>query len=136
MDIRPVADVAAAIRALPFAERTFAGIECWHVLEHMLPWEANAAVHELARVTQANGRIDVAVPDLEACARLVLRGDPAGVRMLYSPTHEPAQCHRYGYTAAALARLLCAHLGDVAFASNAGDEYAVHMTGTPREATP
>jgi len=134
VDIRPVADVVADIRNLPFADETFEGVECWHVLEHLLPWEANVAVREMARVTQPGGIVEIAVPDLKACARLVLIGNPGGVRMLYSAHPEPAQRHRYGYTAASLARLLCGHLEQVAFASNEGDEYAIHMTGIRKAA--
>ena len=136
LDIRPVADVCGDVRALPFVSDAFAGVECWHVIEHLLPWEAEAAVAELARVTQPGGTVDIAVPDLQLCAKLLLTGDTGALDYIYSPRPDPALCHRFGYTPVTLAFLLRPHF-EATFIPNRGegwtDDYAIHVIGTPRK---
>ena len=106
VDIRPVADEVADIRALPYADECFDGVECYHVLEHLVPHEAQIAVRELWRVLKPGGVLMVAVPNLLACATALLRGDMAVLNNIYSPDSEPAQRHRWGYVPATLAALL------------------------------
>ncbi len=105
-DLRPVGDVIADIRQLPPEWSGFKGVECFHVLEHLLPFEAKAAVAELYRVLVPGGELCVAVPDLEACARRILAGDTDVLANIYSPDAEPSQWHRYGYTHKTLLALL------------------------------
>lgn len=97
VDIRPVADEVADIRALPFDDGAFDGVECYHVLEHLLPDEAKAALTECVRVLKPGGELAVAVPDLRKCARTLLMGDLKILHNIYSPDAEPAQQHRWGY---------------------------------------
>jgi predicted SAM-dependent methyltransferase len=80
VDILPIADVQGDIRALTFADGTFAGVEAAHVLEHLLPEEAVPAVRECWRVLRAGGIFEVAVPDLEvtcASCRTSIRHQPS-----------------------------------------------------------
>lgn len=98
-DIRPVTDVVADVRAMPTEwSGRFNGVECYHVLEHLLPDEASVAAGELYRVLAPGGELLAAVPDLEACARGLLAGDLDIMRNIYSPSTEPEQQHRWGYT--------------------------------------
>jgi predicted SAM-dependent methyltransferase len=106
VDILPIADVQGDIRALTFADGTFAGVEAAHVLEHLLPEEAVPAVRECWRVLRAGGIFEVAVPDLEACARTLLAGDLRILQNIYSPSAEPAWQHRWGYTYVSLDELI------------------------------
>jgi len=106
VDIRPVADEVADIRALPYEAGSFEGVECYHVLEHLVPHEAQIAARELWRVLKPGGVLMVAVPNLLACASALLRGDLAVLNNIYSPDDEPAQQHRWGYVPVTMAALL------------------------------
>ncbi len=56
----PGVDLAADLRCLPFADKTFDAVACDQVLEHVPhPWEA---AYELMRVTKTGGLIHVAMP--------------------------------------------------------------------------
>jgi SAM-dependent methyltransferase len=130
VDIRPVADVQADVLRLPFADGVFEGVEFYHVLGHLWPWTAEQALGELARVTRSGCPIEVAVPDLLRCAALLLHGKPEALNLIYSPSREAAQCHRFGYTPSSLARLLARRLRHVRFLDRSPtDPHEVRMAG-------
>jgi predicted SAM-dependent methyltransferase len=98
VDIRPVADLVEDIRKLSFKDGRFDGVECYHVIEHLLPGEALGAVAELHRVMKPGATLDIATPDLAACARLVLQGNTQILLNIFSPHEDEEQRHRWGYT--------------------------------------
>ncbi len=106
VDIRSVADVVADVCRLPFADGSFEGVECFHVLEHLLPDGARVALSELYRVCRLGGDVEIAVPDLLACARTLLSGNEQVLLNIYSPDPQEAQQHRWGYTPRSLVELL------------------------------
>jgi predicted SAM-dependent methyltransferase len=107
LDIRPsVGDVVGDVRALQFADATFDGIECHHVLEHLLPWDARGAVRELWRVLRPGGVLEASVPDLTLCAQTLLAGNLAILSNIYSPDFASEQQHRWGYTVSTFMALL------------------------------
>ena len=52
-------------RPLPYPDGAFEAVFGSHVLEHLTPGEAEAALHELRRVLRPGGIIRIAVPDLD-----------------------------------------------------------------------
>jgi len=92
-----VADVTGDIRALPFAEGSFSGVECHHVLEHLERDDAPVALREMHRVLRKGGTLDIAVPDMARCAQTLLAGNLDILLNIYSPHEHPAQRHRWGY---------------------------------------
>lgn len=60
-------------RELPFPDASFEAVYCSHVLEHLLPEDAQALAVRILRVLQPAGVVRVVVPDLEGIAREYLR---------------------------------------------------------------
>jgi predicted SAM-dependent methyltransferase len=98
-DIRPgAAERVEDVRSIGFEDGTLDGVELYHVLEHLFPDDAHRALSEIWRVLKPGGELAIAVPDMTLCAQAVLSGDMAILDNIYSPSEEPAQCHRWGYT--------------------------------------
>lgn len=117
-------DVLADVRDLSaFDKASVDGVHCWHVLEHLDPWDVPRAVAEFHRVLRRGGLLIVGVPNLEAIAWHILnRGlevvayqSPQGpiypLDMLYGHSKEIQEGndfmrHRTAFTRHSLARLL------------------------------
>ena len=109
VDVLPIADAIADIRHLwRYGDGAFEGIEAFHILEHLLPDEAPRALAECFRVLQAGGVLEVAVPDMEKCARTLLKGDLEVLKNIYSPSDVLPLQHRWGYTRKSFEALLAA----------------------------
>lgn len=107
IDSRPVADQVHDIRDLSaFQKSSFAGVECHHVLEHLLPWDAPIALGELHKVMRPGATLEISVPDLALCSRLVLEGNTQIFENIFSPHEEEEQRHRWGYTMSTLTNVL------------------------------
>ena len=107
VDIRPgVADEIADIRKLPYVNNSFDGVECYHVLEHLILTEAAVAAGELWRVLKPGGVLKMAVQDMLKCAETLLSGNVQVMWNIYSPSPEAALRHRWGYTFETLKELL------------------------------
>ena len=107
VDVLPIADAIADIRQMDgFDDSAFEGIEAFHVLEHLLPDEAPRALAECLRVLQPGGILEVAVPDMEKCARTLLKGDLEVLKNIYSPSTILPLQHRWGYTRGSFETLL------------------------------
>lgn len=106
VDIRPVASRIEDIRCLNFENGSFSGIECHHVIEHLLPDEATVAMSELFRVMEPGGELAISVPDLMSCARLILQGNAQILLNIFSPHEDEEQRHRWGYTQSTLEDLV------------------------------
>lgn len=98
VDIRPVASQVEDIRNLSFSDEKFDGVECHHVIEHLVPEDGVKAVGELYRVMKPGAELATSVPDLAACSRLVLQGNVQILQNIFSPHPEEAQRHKWGYT--------------------------------------
>lgn len=59
-------------RAMPFANSTFAGVFCEHVLEHFTLEDGEKVAREVLRVLEPGGRFRVIVPDAELVIRRYL----------------------------------------------------------------
>jgi SAM-dependent methyltransferase len=107
MDIREgVADYVGDVTKIPLPNESLTGVECIHVLEHLLPEAATVAVLEIKRVLKPGGVALFAVPDMEACAKTLLSGELAVLANIFSPSDKIALQHRWGYTKKTLRDLL------------------------------
>jgi SAM-dependent methyltransferase len=130
LDIRPVADIMGDGLRLPFADRSFDGVECYHVLEHLLPWDGARLLAEMARVTQPGCPVEVAVPDMQKCANALVHGHTSVLDIIFSPRAELALCHRMGYTPTLLAQAMLKHLRGVDFLpQRAEDVLEIRLVG-------
>jgi SAM-dependent methyltransferase len=130
LDIRPVADVQGDGLRLPFAAASFEGVECYHVLEHLLPRDGSRLLAEMARVTQPGGPVEVAVPDMQKCANALVHGHTSVLDIIFSPRAELALCHRMGYTPTLLAQAMLKHLRGVDFLpQRAEDVLEIRLVG-------
>lgn len=108
-------DVVDDIRVLrTFDHRSVDGVYASHVLEHLHPNEAMAAIKSFMRVLRPGGIIFAMVPDIGLACEWVARGagldviyeSPGGpitpIDMIYGyrpyTLHNPYQVHRCGYT--------------------------------------
>jgi predicted SAM-dependent methyltransferase len=107
LDVRPgIAQVTADVRGMPFPDAWFDEVLLSHVLEHLERDQAPLALAEIRRVLKPEGRLEIAVPDMKACARSLLAGNTEVLLNIYSPHEDSAQRHRWGYTPQTLARAL------------------------------
>lgn len=106
VDLRPVASRIEDIRCLSFKDESFDGVECHHVIEHLIPKDGKRAVSELYRVMKPGAELAASVPDLMACARLVLQGNIQILENIFSPHEDEEQRHRWGYTVSMFKTLL------------------------------
>ena len=58
------------------------------------------------RVMRPGARLEISVPDLISCARLVLEGNLQILENIFSPHEDEEQRHRWGYTMQTLSNLL------------------------------
>lgn len=71
LDRRPVADVVADVRELPFCTESIARLAAFDILEHFWKAETRAILDEWRRVLMPEGRIAVRVPNIVYLAQLV-----------------------------------------------------------------
>lgn len=95
---------------LPLPDGGASELQAMHVLEHVYAWEAEALVGEWRRLLRPGGLLVLELPNLEAAARNLLKGEGDQMAMwpLYGdPGHrDPFMCHRWGYTPRTCAALL------------------------------
>lgn len=98
------------INPLPLANGVATELHNYHFLEHVYRWEAPALVGEFYRLLQPGGRLIMELPDIEKCARNLLKGgkDQLCLWGFYGDPgqQDPYMCHRWGYTPRSVAYLL------------------------------
>ncbi len=108
--------ILADMRSIPLPDACAEELMCIHGIEHVLPWEAEEAVCEWARLLKVGGKLVIECPDLIKCCHNVLSGyqvqgkhpDQMGVWGLYGDDtlRDPFMMHRYAYSPASMTRLL------------------------------
>lgn len=73
VDIRPVADVQADVRDLPYLSNTVDEVRAYDVLEHLTEGEYSDALVEWHRVLKPEGLLRLRVPNLYSLAMMVCR---------------------------------------------------------------
>lgn len=69
---RPAADIVAPLHHIPLADGCATELMAIHVLEHVFPWEAPAALAEWFRLLGPKGNLVLEMPDImKACANLL-----------------------------------------------------------------
>lgn len=112
--MRPTTRVVGDVRALPFRTGVADVLVSHHCLEHLSRDEGREALAEWLRVLKPSGILEIAVPDLEACARTVLRGiaskNDALVAQItaniYGGQSYAENFHKWGYTLSTLTQVL------------------------------
>jgi predicted SAM-dependent methyltransferase len=85
----------------------FDRIECHHVLEHLHPNDVLTALLELKRMLKIFGKLEVSVPDMEACARTLLQGNREILNNIFGTFEDPdATTHKWGYCSDTLYNIL------------------------------
>ncbi len=129
LDIDPATqpDVVASIKAMPMVENaSFDALWSSHNLEHLYAHEVPAALKEFRRVLRPDGFLLLTLPDMEAIAAVIARGDIekplvtslageslTAIDMLYGWRSQIAagrtyMAHRTGFTAATLGKAILA----------------------------
>lgn len=116
-DVRP--DIVARAHELSmFADGSVDAIEACHLFEHLPPHEAKLTLAEWARVLRTGGELFLELPNLEACVRLIARGDDEGANAVAMmgifgwpdgiERYGDAFAHRWGWSPRSLAQELAA----------------------------
>ena len=95
---------------LPLSDGVASEVHNYHFIEHFYRWESPAVLREFHRLLQPGGKLIMELPDIEKCARNLLKqakdqlcmwgfyGDPGW--------QDHYMCHRWGYTAVSISALL------------------------------
>ena len=103
---RDAVDIIAPAHKIPLADGVAEEVLAVHLLEHLYPWEAPAAIAEWFRLLRPGGKLVLEMPDLlKACKNIAegLKGrkhpDQLGMWALYGDDRakDPFMLHRTGY---------------------------------------
>lgn len=98
------------VNPLPLDDGCADELHNYHFIEHVYRWESPALVREFHRLLKPGGRLVIECPDIEKCARNMLKGAKDQMCMwgFYGdPRHmDPFMCHRWGYTPKTIVDLL------------------------------
>lgn len=85
-------------------------VHCYHFIEHVYAWEAASVIEELRRLLKQGGKLILELPNIEAAAKNLIKGDTDQMCMwpLYGDpgTKDKFMCHRWGYTPKTIRALL------------------------------
>ncbi len=103
---RPGVDIVAEAWAIPLPDGCADEIMAIHLIEHMLPWDADLALAEWFRLLQPGGKLVMEQPDLIKCCENLIAGlkgkhpDQLGLWGVFGDdrTKDPFMLHRYGYS--------------------------------------
>jgi len=111
-----VPEILADMTSIPLPDECADELMCIHGIEHVLPWDAEAAVKEWCRLLKPDGRLVIECPDLIKCCKNVISGykvagkhpDQMGLWGLYGDhtLKDPFMMHRYSYSPESMAALL------------------------------
>jgi len=103
-------EILSDVREIPLEDGVADTLMALHLLEHFYLWETKALLKEWHRLLKPGGALILELPNLEAAARNLLKGDTDQMSMwpLYGdPSHKDVyMCHHWGYTPATVAKLL------------------------------
>lgn len=74
LEAQPTVGVVADAKRLPFADETFDGVQSFHVMEHLHPWDFEEALREAYRVLAEDGLLAFVVPDFEFACKWIVDG--------------------------------------------------------------
>jgi predicted SAM-dependent methyltransferase len=97
-------------RSIPLADGCADTVMALHLIEHFYYWEVPAVLAEWRRLLGEGGQLILELPDIEKCARNLLKESTDQMSMwgFYGdPGHkDPFMCHRWGYTPKTLTKVL------------------------------
>lgn len=95
---------------LPLNDGVSSELHNYHFIEHFYRWEAPALISEFHRLLKIGGRLIMELPDIEKCARNLIKGSSDQLSMwgFYGDPgwEDQFMCHRWGYTPGSIAALL------------------------------
>lgn len=103
---RPAADIVAPAWAIPLEDGVADEIMAIHLIEHMVPWQAEDAIREWARLLKPGGRLVMEQPDIIKCCQNLIDGvkgkhpDQMGLWGIFGDARSKDEfmLHRYGYS--------------------------------------
>lgn len=111
-------DLVCYATEIPLEEGVVSELMAIHLLEHLYPWDGDAAIGEFMRVLRPGGVLVLELPDFLKCCRNVAdmvqhekHPDMLGLFGLFGDPRErdPLMIHKWGYTPATLRSLLRSH---------------------------
>lgn len=116
VDLRDEADLRCDLRKLDLPTDYADAAAAIHVLEHFYVWEAPQVLREWRRILKPGGKLILELPCLDKVlqyiARAVANGEPLNQTLTTYvfwgdvQHHDPAMCHRWGYTMGSLRQIL------------------------------
>lgn len=104
------AEDGSLMQHLPLPDGCADEVHNYHFIEHVYQWEAPAVIREFKRLLVPGGKLVMELPSLDKCAQNLLKGKVDQLCMwgFYGdPGHkDPYMCHRWGYNAKTIRKLL------------------------------